>query len=93
MAHKPPYIVNSDAPRKGLVPLQQRNWPRWYCPRCQAKHYLEIDVLPAVLRLTCSTCKIKWNVLMTFTNTAKPKRKTRLELATTRRSEDDIVSD
>lgn len=87
MEHKPPYVVNSNAPRtkKPVIPLQARNWPRWYCPRCQGRHYLEIDVLPAVLRLTCSSCKCQWNVLVRFESaTAKPKR---------RRSEDDIPTD
>jgi len=93
MEPKTPYIVNSDAPRKS-TPEPERKWPRWYCPRCQAKHYLEIDVLMAVTRLECSACKTAWNVLITFTDAnARPKRMTRLERAIGRASEDDIVTD
>lgn len=72
-----PYTVKSDAPRAHAVPLQQRNWPRWYCPHCQAQHYLDIDVLMAVVRLTCSSCKTAWNVQIIFesaANMAKPKK-------------------
>jgi len=73
MEPKAPHEVRTKAP---IIPLQARHWPRWFCPRCQAKHYLEIDYLMAVTRLTCSTCKAKWNVLMTFTSaTAKSKDK------------------
>jgi len=93
MEQKPPYEVRTKAP---IIPLQARNWPRWYCPRCQAKHYLEIDVLPAVLRLTCSSCKAKWNFLITVQNaTVKrtPRRYAPRESVPARPSEDDIVTD
>lgn len=70
------YSVNSAAPHKA-DPEPERNWPRWYCPRCQAKHYLDIDVLMAVVRLTCSTCKTAWNVKISFESATAAKPKTR----------------
>jgi len=92
MESKPPYEVRTKAP---IIPLQARNWPRWYCPRCQAKHYLEIDILMAVTRLECSSCHRKWNVLTTFTdaNASAKNKRSRLENAIARHSEDDIVTD
>jgi hypothetical protein len=97
MEQKPPYVVNSDAPRtqKPIIPLQARNWPRWLCPGCQARHYLEIDILMAVTRLECSSCHRKWNVLTTFTdaNASAKHKHSRLENAIARRSEDDIITD